>query len=300
MIRFARAVGLLAGLAAAGGCRTAIDPMAITDAQTVARVKTVLVNDSELGVRAIEVRVANGIVELSGRVLAQAEADRAITLARAVPGVIDVRSRLQVLGPVSALPDEPGRRNALPEVGSPELQDRPGLLTVGASVGWSTPHASALKSRVALSPLVKIGSGRGLGWAAGLSWFQAELQSLAGHPEVLTRVSIKPIMVGLGYTVASERVSLSTSVVGGYAWNSLRVTDTGTAAGLPVEIDNSLVWRPGASLWYDLSRRTALNLSVGRVFTRPRLTVLEDGRLEKRSVRGDTTILHAGIAYKLF
>jgi hypothetical protein len=136
--------------------------------------------------------------------------------------------------------------------------------------------------------------------AVGLSWFQAELQSLAGRPDVLTRVQIKPLMLGVGYTAASERMSFTTSVVGGYAWNSLTVTDTGTAAGLPVEVDNSLAWRPGASLWYDVNRRTALNFTVGYVITRLQLTVLEAGRLEKRRVRGDTTIVHAGIAYKLF
>jgi hypothetical protein len=53
------------------------------------------------------------------------------------------------------------------------------------------------------------------------------------------------------------------------------------------------------SLWYDLTRKTALNLSVGHVMTGLRLTVLSDGRLEKRKVRGDTTIVHAGIAYRL-
>jgi hypothetical protein len=107
-------------------------------------------------------------------------------------------------------------------------------------------------------------------------------------------------MGGLGYTFARDRASLSISVVGGVAFNSLTVTDTGVAAGLPVEVDNSLAWRPGLSLWFDTSRRTAVNLSVGHVITRLRLTVLEDGHLEKREASGDTTIVHAGLAYRLF
>jgi hypothetical protein len=37
----------LAGLL--GGCRTAIDPIAIQDAQVAAQIKTALVNDPELG-----------------------------------------------------------------------------------------------------------------------------------------------------------------------------------------------------------------------------------------------------------
>jgi hypothetical protein len=224
MILLARTTACLVLLVLAAGCRTAIDPMTISDAQTAARVKTALVNDPALGVRTIEVRVRLGAVDLSGRVLTQDEADRAVAIARGVSGVT----------------------------------------------------------------------------AVGLDWVQAELRSQAGGPDILTRVQIKPIMLGAGYTIASERTSLSASVVGGYAWNSLTVTDTGSAAGLPVEVDNSLVWRPGVTLWRDVGNRTVLMISVGHVVTGLRLTVLNDGRLEKRSLRGDTTIVRAGVAYKLF
>ena len=263
-------------------------------------VKTALVNDPDLGTRAIEVRVVLGVARLSGRVLTQAEADRAVGIARSVAGVVDVRSTLQIGGEAIVPPDDQVQRFDLQELDSPEFQGDPRLLALGASVGWTDPRTAALKQRVTVSPLIRFGSGRGLGLAIGLNWFQAELQSLAGRPDVLTRVQIKPIMLGAGYTIASERTSLSASLVGGYAWNSLTVTDTGTAEGLPVEVDNSLVWRPGASLWFDVNRRTALNFSIGYVVTRLQLTVLEGGRLEKRSERGDTTIVHAGIAYKLF
>jgi hypothetical protein len=34
--------------------------------------------------------------------------------------------------------------------------------------------------------------------------------------------------------------------------------------------------------------------------TRLRITFLEAGRLQKRDTRGDTTIVHVGIAYRLF
>ena len=299
MTLLARATVCLVMLAFAAGCRTTVDPLAISDAQTAARVKTALVNDPDLGTRAIEVRVALGVVELSGRVLTQAEADRAVEVARGVAGVVRVRRTLQIGGEEPQPPEGQSLRPENPELDL-EFQGNPDLLAVGASIGSSAPRTANLQQRAALSPLIRIGSGKGLGVAVGLNWFRAELQSLSEPRQVLIRVQIKPVMVGASYTLASERTSLSASVVGGYAWNSLTVTDTGTAAGLPVEVDNSLVWRPGASLWYDVNRRTALNLTIGYVITRLQLTVLEDGRLEKRPVRGDTTIVSAGIAYKLF
>ena len=295
-----RILVLLPMVAVAAGCRAAIDPLVIADAQTAARVKTALINDPDLGIRVLEVRVTRGVVDLSGRVLTQAEADRAVALSRAVSGVVDVRTTLRVGAEVNSPPESQPEGRAGPQFDSPELQDNPGFLAVGGSIGWSTPRAPALKTRLAFSPLIKLGSGSGLGLAVGLDWFHAEVQSLEGPVAILTRVHIKPIMLGSSYTVATARASLSASIVGGYAWNSLTVTDTGIAAGLPVEVDNSLTWRPGVSFWYGLSRKTALNLSVGHVMTGLRLTVLSDGHLEKRKVRGDTTIVHAGIAYKLF
>jgi len=293
-------VGLLAGLLVVG-CSAVIDPLAIADAQTAARVKTALINDRDLGARAIEVRVVRGVVQLTGRVLTQGEADRAVALSRAVSGVADVRADLQVGGESVVPPlDEEGPRGAMPPYDSPELQDNPRLLALGGAVGFSSPRAAALKARITISPLIKIGERRGFGPTVGIDWFQAEIQSMAERPNVLTRVHVKPIMLGVGYALGSERLSVSASVVGGYAWNSLSVTATGTAEGLPVEVDNSLVWRPGVSVWYDVSRRTVVSVSVGQVRTRLRLTVLDDGRLEKRDARGDTTIVHAGIAYRLF
>jgi hypothetical protein len=88
--------------------------------------------------------------------------------------------------------------------------------------------------------------------------------------------------------------------VGGVAFNSLTITDTGAAAGVPVEVDNSLVWRPGVSAWFDAGHRTAINVSTGYLMTGLRITVLEGGRLVKRDARGDTMLLHVGVAYRLF
>jgi hypothetical protein len=291
---------LLTLVAIAPGCRTVIDPAAIADAQTAARVKTALVNDPALGTRTIEVRVVAGVVELSGRVLTEEESARAVALVRMVPGVLGVRAGLQVGGEDPPELDEPASVGDTPDSGSAELQDNPNLLAIGGSIGWSDPRATALKTRGSISPLIRFGSGRGFRWTLGLDWFQTEVQSLADRPQTLTRVSVKPIMLGAGYTVGTERVSLTTSLVGGYAWNSLSVTDTGLAEGLPVEVDNSLAWRPGISIWFDTSRRTAVNVSLGHVMTRLRLTVLDDGHLVPRSVRGNTTVVHAGVAYKLF
>ena len=292
------------------GCSAAVDRVAIEDAQTAARVKTALVNDAELGASAIEVLVEYGVVQLAGRVRTQTDADRAAAVARSVPGVRGVALALQVGGEApTILPDARARSRAAPTDNVPEIvptdnvpdiEGDPDLLAVGVSVGLSHPRSPALEPRVAISPVIKLGSGEGLGVAVGFDWFQAEVQLAPSGAAAMTRIHVKPIMVGLSYTLDSNRVSLAPSIVAGYAFNSLSVTDRGAVATLPVEVDNSLAWRFGASAWFDVSRRFALNVSGGYLMTRLRLTVLEDSSLVKRNQRGDTAIAHVGLAYRLF
>ena len=281
----------------AAGCSTAVDPRVVIDAQTAARVKTALVNDPAIGGRAIEVRVAGGVVTLSGRVQNQSEASRVLELAQAVSGVSGVRSNLLIGVEASPPVDQPP---AAVENDISELQPNPTWLAVGGSMGWSGPRATALQTRVTVSPLVRLGSGSGFGPAIGFDWFQADVRSRDAQGAILSRVHVKPFMIGAGYTLAGERVSVSPSVVGGLAFNSLTITDTGAAAGVPVEVDNGVAWRPGVTVWYELSRRLALNVSGGHVMTRLRITLLDGGRLVRRRERGDTTIVHAGLAYKVF
>jgi hyperosmotically inducible protein len=66
------------------------------DVTITARVKTVLLNDPQLNATKIDVSTTDGIVTVSGTVKSQVEAARALELARAVTGVREVKSTLQV------------------------------------------------------------------------------------------------------------------------------------------------------------------------------------------------------------
>lgn len=285
----------------AGGCRATLDPAAIDDALTAARVKTALVNDPELGVYAIEVRVAAGTARLSGRVQTQAQADRAVALARAVSGVSAVDNALLIGGAVpSAGAASPRLQGGGPgSIESFEPQPNPTLFALGASLGWSAPRENGFRSRTSVGPLVRLGSGSGLGVAVGFDWFSAEV--VGGGGASVARVHVKPIMAGLSYTLRTDRLSISPSLVGGYAFNGISVSGRGAPVGhLPIDAGNSLVWRPGASLWFDPGGRLALNVSGGYVMTRFDLTVIDEGRLSRLRTRGDALLLHAGVAYKVF
>lgn len=82
--------------ACAGRSVRATDSGVMDDATITARVKTVLLNDQQVGATKIDVTTVDGVVTISGTVKSQADAARAIELARQAPGVKDVKSTLQV------------------------------------------------------------------------------------------------------------------------------------------------------------------------------------------------------------
>jgi osmotically-inducible protein OsmY len=96
-------IAVVSAVAAAAGCasKSRIAAPSTTAAQgdevaLAARVKTVLLNDATVGKHRIDVHVAGADVRLAGRVATAAERDRAVALARAVPGVRTVTSDLEI------------------------------------------------------------------------------------------------------------------------------------------------------------------------------------------------------------
>lgn len=297
MRRLAAALVVIAVMAT--GCHRPIQlsPHALEDAQLGVRVKTVLVNDAQLGPRIIEVGVDRGVVSLTGLVASAAEADRAVVLTRGVPGVTDVRSQLVVGTP-------PGGAASVAPPPSPAAQEvnasRRRWLAIGASVTARQPTDESLASSVAVGPMLRLGAGRGLGLTLGFSWFDADL-SPAPSRATLGHVTIRPLMAGPSYTLTDQaRWALSLSLVGGMAFNSVSFGESTAPDGVPLEVADSAAVRPGVSLWFDLNSRAAFNVFSGYVITRPQMTFLENGQFERRAVRADTAVYSVGVAYKLF
>lgn len=291
----------LVALMPLAACSAALSTLEVESARTTGLVMTALVNDAQIGARPINVRVTRGVVRLSGLVRSEAEVARAIALASAVPGVTRVDSSLRIgadLPPEPSLPagGQPAVRD--PAIEFAELDATAGRLAIGGSVGLSRPAASGFESVWSVSPLVRFGSGSGLALTAMFDWHGV---SVAAEPEsAASRLRVRPIMVGLGYTVVAGRVAISPSVVGGYAFNRIIVPSTGAAGRLAVDADNSLVWRPGLSIWVDAGRRTVANLSVGRVLTHLNMTFVDAGVIDRRPMKGNATTVSVGLAYWLF
>ena len=303
--RFLRSWLTTVVVAATASCAATINPATIADAQTAARVKSVLVNDPDIGMYPIEVYVANGMARLSGRVPLESHAARAVSLTRGVQGVVEVRSELRIGG--APVPDLPVR-SEMPEVLDSDLVEDPlggagdnRLLAVGGSVGWNGPNVGRLDASESLGPIVRLGAGRGLALSIGFGWFASDLASGAGaDEEVIGRVRIRPVMGGLGYTVRDGRLAMTLSAVGGVAFNSVAPNERLSGREIPLQVRSSLAWRPGVSFWFDTSSRVALQVSTGYVMTRPRYLVFDEGKVVSRRLTADAFLVRVGVVYKVF
>jgi hypothetical protein len=293
--------------AAIGGCSTTITPTAVQDAQLAARVKTALVNDPQIGTHPIEVRTTGGVVRLVGRLDSQAQADRAIALARGVPGVSDVLSDLRIIAvtpppPGPTTEDPRGRFERLPWVEGDEQDDTgPRLLAIGVAVSRTFPATDLLSAALKAGPLVRLGRGRGWGPAIGFGWVGADWRQGAPRDELVGQIRLKPVMGGIAYGFAGRRATLSLALVGGISFNSLSLPDALPRGPLPLDVSNSFAIRPGVTVWIEASRRIAVSIGGSYLMTRPNVRVRqEDGRVTGFVLRADPVLVSTGIVYKLF
>jgi hypothetical protein len=280
---------------AAPGCSSTIGAAAVRDAQLGASVKTALVNDPELGATPIAVSVTGGVVRLTGRVTSDSQRNRAVSLTRSVPGVADVIADLRI-GPADTLPPTPAEQDAL-LVGE---EREPHLLAVGLSLGRSVPSESGLDDSLRIGPLVRLGTGSGLGPAIGFGWFRAAWRSSTPDTPVMAEIRVRPVLGGIAYGVQGDRKAVSFSLLGGIAFNSLAWPRAVVDDQIPLSIAHSFAVRPGASLWLDLDRRMAVNIAASYLMTRPRVRVLDRGELRTRSLRANAILFNTGIVYKIF
>ena len=298
---------LLAGCSA----RAVPNPSAaVADAQTAARVRTELVNDPVLGALPIDVRARAGVVTLRGTAPSAAEVDRALALARGVPGVTRVESALTI----GAAEPSPGARRRRADGGEgrsptrprrPALAPRSGegplrLVGLGASVRVSRPAEAALGRALAVGPLLRLRPRNGLGPAVAFNWTNAEIEVGPGGRPGLAAMRLRPVMGGVALGAARGRFWAGASVVAGYSFNRLHVDTTRAGPGRAVAVGNSFVWRSGAAVWVDVTRRVGVNVFGGYLFTSPELTFASDASIVTERLRANSAVASVGVAYWIF
>lgn len=277
------------------GCGPAIQT-GFEDAQLTMRVKTALLNDSELGTEPIDVAVRGGLVQLSGRVAHAEQIAKAERLVRGVPGVHEVELALDVGPPEFVGRDRPGRLSSL----TPRETDAPlRLVGLGAGGTFGFPPHETIGNWVGFGPVIRLRPRTGWGPSVGFSWTRTPLGDTGGQAGLADLV-VRPVMGGIEYGLSRGSAVAAFSLVGGYAFNSLAVDDSRVGPGRAIAADNSLAFRAGLSVWYDISPRVGLNVFGGYRVVRPRVTFASDTDVTRRRLNADAVLVSVGVAYWVF
>ena len=107
-------------------------------------------------------------------------------------------------------------------------------------------------------------------------------------------------MGGMELGAVRGRFWAGASLVAGYSFNKLHVDVERVGPGRAIAVSNSLVWRPGAAIWIDVTNRVGINVFGGYLFTSPEVTFASDASIatERMSMRSAT--VSVGVAYWIF
>lgn len=183
-----------------------------------------------------------------------------------------------------------------------------GTFTVGVAVSSITPTAAELSTSPSVRPTIGRMPSRGWGLSAALNWFEAEVTDDRVRPgEEFGTISVRPLMLGVGFTHLHGRIGFSPSFVAGPALNTVRVRD-----GLRDEIHTAgsgferhvgtitLAVRPGINVTYALSPRVGLGAFAGYLFNRPSVLLDTPGGEIRTRWSTDGFVASGGVVVAVF
>ena len=182
-----------------------------------------------------------------------------------------------------------------------------GLVSVGGSVTLVSPTDDDVDRAIGVGPLVRLNPKRGWGPAGALNWFRSDLASPEGSGPPVAELRVRPLMGGVAYTVGSDRVLTSFSVVAGPSFNSVELTDEfrdSLPAGFQtpeIDVDTSFAIRPGIGVTLTVAPRVAVVGFGGFLINRPNVTFRDQFGQEFRDRwKADAVVLSVGVVYSLF
>ena len=300
-------VVVVAGCGARSG---RVGSAAVADAQTAVRVKTALVNDAVLGTLPIDVRAEAGVVTLQGNVNSAGEVDLALALVRGVAGVVRVESALTVGVSDGTVDDRrrrtrPADRTVATRPRLPALAPRPEegplrIVGLGASVRVTRPSETGLERSLVVGPLLRLRPRNGLGPTVAFNWTNTGIETGPEGRPGLAAIGLRPVMGGVEVGKARGRFWAGASIVAGYSFNKLSIDTARVGPGRAIAAGNSFVWRPGAAIWLDVTRRVGINVFGGYLFTSPEVTFASDTSIATERVDASSAVVSVGVAYWIF
>ena len=182
-------------------------------------------------------------------------------------------------------------------------------LGIGAAVTHVRPQSDDLiRSPWIVGPIVRLQPDEGWGLAGALNWYNTDVDGrVVGVDAELGELQTRHFMGGVGYTLRHGRVRTTFSLVGGPAWNRLKVRDevrtafatAGRDIGESLDVV-SLAIRPGAGVSVRVAPRLDLTGFGGYLFNRPKFTIpTPAGDVESRW-RSNALVLSVGMVVAIF
>jgi hypothetical protein len=178
-----------------------------------------------------------------------------------------------------------------------------GRVSVGASATYVQPTDDEVDSVIGFGPLVRLNPRRGWGPAGAFNWFRADIQNPSGEGGDFARMRIRPLMGGIAYTIGSDRVLTSFSVVAGPSFNSIDFEEefADRSPGATIDIENSFVVRPGVNVTITVAPRVAIVGFGGYMINQPDVVYRDSSGTEFRNRwKADSIVLSVGMVYSLF
>ena len=144
---------------------------------------------------------------------------------------------------------------------------------IGASVGKIFTFDDDVDVGVGFGINAGLAPQPGLGPTIGFGWYEGDLtfSGLSGEAEV-GRLSIRPLMGGIGYTWVTGRLATGVSINAGISFNSIRLNDQyrtffGPGTEVSVDASNSFAVRPQIRFEYAVAKKVGVYTSLGYFFT---------------------------------
>jgi hypothetical protein len=180
-----------------------------------------------------------------------------------------------------------------------------GRVSVGVTLTRVMPTDDGVDPVTTIGPLFRLNPRKGWGPAGGFNWYRSDLENPSGDSGDFARMTIRPLMAGVSYTIGTEKVLTSFSIIAGPSWNDIEFRDNfrnGPAgAGTAIEIENSLAIRPGVNVTFTVAPRWAVVAFGGYMWNRPDTFYRDTNGVEIRDRwKADAVSVSIAAVYSLF
>jgi hypothetical protein len=177
-----------------------------------------------------------------------------------------------------------------------------GRVSIGGSVTFNGTTDSEVASTTTFGPVVRLNPKKGIGPAAALNWFRADLKNPAGGDDDFARLRVRPLMGGVSYTFGSEAVLTSISIVAGPSFNKAEFQGSYVpGAGESIDADTSFAFRPGVGVTWTVAPRVAIIGFGGYLYNRPSNVYRNaSGQEFHDRWKADAVVVSVGAVYSLF